>query len=105
MVWSYFGSLLYIGLLLTNAIAILNEERFLARIGWSTKSPANINAGFGHSPTPGIYDNSFGVNPNGGDGPGVKAKLINLISATRTLMRLPLIVINTVIIIYEVILG
>nr|XP_031857163.1 uncharacterized protein CI109_007432 [Kwoniella shandongensis]KAA5524235.1 hypothetical protein CI109_007432 [Kwoniella shandongensis] len=97
MVWSYFGSLLYIGLLLTNAIAILNEERFLARIGWSTKSPSNINAGFGHSPTPGIYDNPAfgGGNPNG-DGPGVKAKLINLISATRTLMRLPLIVINTV---------
>lgn len=31
MVFGYFGSLFYIGLLFTNAIAILNEERFLAR--------------------------------------------------------------------------
>lgn len=31
MVFSYFGNLIYIGLLLTNAIAILNEERFLAK--------------------------------------------------------------------------
>ncbi len=29
--FSYFGSILYIGLLFTNAIAILNEERFLAK--------------------------------------------------------------------------
>lgn len=31
MVFGYFGSLFYVGLLFTNAIAILNEERFLAR--------------------------------------------------------------------------
>lgn len=36
---------------------------------------------------------------------GVKSRLINLISATRTLLRLPLIVVNIVVIIYDVILG
>ncbi|TYJ56533.1 hypothetical protein B9479_002780 [Cryptococcus floricola] len=109
MVWGYFGSLLYIGLLFTNAIAILNEERFLARIGWSTRSHAAANQGFGHSPTPHLYDapgsaTSFGGGGSG-EGPGVKAKLVNLISATRTLMRIPLIVVNVVVIVYEVLLG
>ncbi|OCF74029.1 hypothetical protein I204_05879 [Kwoniella mangroviensis CBS 8886] len=87
MIFGYFGNLLYIGLLLTNAIAILNEERFLARIGWSssTRSNANSNVGFGHSPNPHIYSDAFGQGSN--EGPGVKAKLVNLISATRTLMR------------------
>nr|XP_018267375.1 uncharacterized protein I303_01361 [Kwoniella dejecticola CBS 10117]OBR89533.1 hypothetical protein I303_01361 [Kwoniella dejecticola CBS 10117] len=91
MIFGYFGNLLYIGLLLTNAIAILNEERFLART--STASTTS-NAGFGQSPNPHMYNDAFGQGAN--DGPGVKAKLINLISATRTLMRLPLIVVNVV---------
>ncbi|KAK6905932.1 hypothetical protein I203_106767 [Kwoniella mangroviensis CBS 8507] len=96
MIFGYFGNLLYIGLLLTNAIAILNEERFLARIGWSSSTPsnANSNVGFGHSPNPHIYSDAFGQGSN--EGPGVKAKLVNLISATRTLMRIPLIVVNVV---------
>ncbi|WVQ82468.1 hypothetical protein IAT38_004597 [Cryptococcus sp. DSM 104549] len=105
MVWGYFGSLLYIGLLFTNAIAILNEERFLARIGWSTRTPTAANSGFGHSPTPGLYDSGFNNGMSSGDGPGVKAKLVNLIGATRTLMRIPLIVVNVVVIVYEVIFG
>ncbi|WVW82544.1 hypothetical protein I302_104555 [Kwoniella bestiolae CBS 10118] len=96
MIFGYFGNLLYIGLLLTNAIAILNEERFLARIGWSSATPSSSqsNVGFGHSPNPHMYGDAFGQNNS--DGPGVKAKLVNLISATRTLMRIPLIVVNVV---------
>ncbi|WWC66191.1 uncharacterized protein I206_100092 [Kwoniella pini CBS 10737] len=94
MIFGYFGNLLYIGLLLTNAIAILNEERFLARIGWSSSTASSSNAGFGQSPNPHMYNDAFGQNVN--EGPGVKAKLINLISATRTLMRIPLIVVNVV---------
>ena len=31
MVFGYFGTIFYVGLLLTNAIAVLSEERFLAK--------------------------------------------------------------------------
>ncbi|WVQ97645.1 hypothetical protein IAU59_004759 [Kwoniella sp. CBS 9459] len=97
MIFGYFGSLLYIGLLLTNAVAILNEERFLARIGWSNATVPSANAGFGHSPNPHVYGgDAFGGGQGQGDGPGVKAKMINLIGATRTLMRIPLIFVNVV---------
>ncbi|CAG8750765.1 5021_t:CDS:2 [Dentiscutata erythropus] len=46
-------------------MAVLNEDRFLARIGMSNQS----ETGFG------------------GDGPSLKSNIINLISAVRTLMR------------------
>ncbi|GAB7351569.1 hypothetical protein MBLNU459_g2192t2 [Dothideomycetes sp. NU459] len=39
------------------------------------------------------------------DNTSVKAKIINLIASVRTLMRIPLIAINTLIIVYELILG
>ena len=63
-----FGRLFYISILLTNAIAILSEDRFLARIGWSTQG---AEPGFGQQ-----NDQS------------VKAKLIALIASVRTLMRM-----------------
>jgi hypothetical protein len=56
--------------LVTNAIAILSEDRFLARIGWSASSAA---------------EPAFG-NGVGGD-TSVKSKLVNLIASVRTLMR------------------
>ncbi|KAK9459165.1 Yos1-like protein [Lipomyces oligophaga] len=79
------GKLLYVILLLINSIAVLSEDRFLARIGWST---VQQDPGFG--------------NP---DSTSIKNRLINLISAVRTLMRIPLIGINTIVIVYELILG
>ncbi|KAF9515204.1 hypothetical protein BS47DRAFT_1294172 [Hydnum rufescens UP504] len=87
-----FGTIIYVSLLLTNAIAILSEERFLAGvIGWSTTQPQ-----------PATYDpNGFGE----AGGPGVKARIIVLISAVRTLLRMPLIFCNLVLIFYELILG
>ncbi|KAF2736662.1 Yos1-like protein [Polyplosphaeria fusca] len=78
------GGLLYVSVLLINAIAILSEDRFLARIGWTSSA----DPGFG-----------------GRDEASVKARLVNLVSSVRTLMRIPLIVINTFVIIYELILG
>jgi len=92
------GVILYVTLLLINAMAILNEERFLARIGWSSTQPANMNAAF-HQP----YDQtSYSVaQPD----ISVKVRLINLIGAVRTLMRIPLIGLNLVVIIYQVLLG
>ncbi|CAI6331612.1 unnamed protein product [Periconia digitata] len=74
------GSLLYVALLLVNGIAVLSEDRFLARIGWT---PSAAEPGFGQR-----------------DDAGVKSRLINLISSVRTLMRIPLIAINTVVILY-----
>ncbi|KAK2628068.1 hypothetical protein QTJ16_002714 [Diplocarpon rosae] len=87
MMFFAFGNLIYISVLLVNAIAILSEDRFLARVGWS---------------------NSFSEPAFGTSSPGdasIKSKLINLMTSVRTLMRIPLILINTVIIIYELCLG
>ncbi|KAG9317299.1 Yos1-like-domain-containing protein [Chiua virens] len=74
------GTILYVSLLLINAVAVLSEDRFLARIGWSSTQSQNPNAGF-HQP----YDQSgYGYAQQD---VGVKVRIINLISAVRTLMR------------------
>ncbi|KAL1984116.1 hypothetical protein VTN96DRAFT_9616 [Rasamsonia emersonii] len=80
------GKLVYVVVLIINAIAVLSEDRFLARIGWGRTQP----------------DPAFGASY---DSTSVKAKTVNLIASVRTVMRIPLIVINTIIIIYELILG
>ncbi|PYH84513.1 Yos1-like protein [Aspergillus uvarum CBS 121591] len=80
------GKLFYVVILFINSLAILSEDRFLARIGWGRMQ---ADAAFGAT-----YDNT-----------SVKAKTINLIASVRTVMRIPLIVINTIVIIYELILG
>ncbi|CRK33357.1 hypothetical protein BN1708_001045 [Verticillium longisporum] len=51
--------------------------------------------------SPASYDPAFG---QGADA-SVKAKIINLIASVRTLMRIPLIGINTIVILYELVLG
>ncbi|KAL0076092.1 Yos1-like-domain-containing protein [Phycomyces blakesleeanus] len=101
------GQLFYVLLCFINAVAVLSEDRFLAKIGWNAQS----DAGFGSDQTQSI-----------------KSKMVNLISAVRTLMRskfrlkmdskkkrkmlklnifvvVPLIAINIIVIIYEIILG
>ncbi|KAH9902309.1 Yos1-like protein [Xylariomycetidae sp. FL2044] len=80
------GNFIYVSVLLVNAIAILSEDRFLARINLSSSS----------------YDPAFGAGP---DSQSVQGKVINLIASVRTLMRIPLIALNTVIILYELIFG
>ncbi|KAJ5779673.1 hypothetical protein N7457_007393 [Penicillium paradoxum] len=80
------GKLVYVIVLIINAIAVLSEDRFLARVGWGR---TQSEPGFGAT-----YDST-----------SVKAKSVNLIASVRTVMRIPLIVINTVIIVYELILG
>jgi len=94
----FLGTILYVALLLINAMAILSEDRFLARIGWSSAQPPTVNAAF-HQP----YDQTgYGAaQPD----VGVKGRMINLIGAVRTLMRIPLIGLNIVIIVYELVLG
>ncbi|RKU41592.1 hypothetical protein DL546_000003, partial [Coniochaeta pulveracea] len=63
----FFGGLIYISCLLLNAIAILSEDRFLARINLSSSS----------------FDPAFGQSAD----TSVKAKIVNLITSVRTLMR------------------
>ena len=92
------GAILYVSLLLINAVAVLSEERFLARsafcfltpfrplnpclssVGWASTQPQSSNAAFHQS-----YDQSgYGYAQQD---VGVKVRIINLISAVRTLMR------------------
>ncbi|OJD19637.1 hypothetical protein AJ78_00368 [Emergomyces pasteurianus Ep9510] len=62
------GKLLYVIILIINAIAILSEDRFLARIGWGRTQ----------------YDPGFGA---ASDNTSIKAKSVNLIASVRTVMR------------------
>jgi len=84
------GGLFQISILLINAIAILSEDRFLARIGWSASSAT---------------EPAFGAGAGAAGDASVKAKIINLMTSIRTLMRIPLIGINTMVILYELMLG
>ncbi|KAH1503935.1 hypothetical protein KXV68_000337, partial [Aspergillus fumigatus] len=62
------GKLVYVCCLLINAVAVLSEDRFLARIGW------------GRTQT----DPAFGATY---DSTSIKAKSVNLIASVRTVMR------------------
>ncbi|KAK4499183.1 hypothetical protein PRZ48_009696 [Zasmidium cellare] len=84
-----FGGLFQVSILLVNAIAILSEDRFLARIGWGSSS-ATAEPSFGGS---------------AGGEQSVKSKMINLINSVRTLMRIPLIFLNVLIIVWAVAFG
>lgn len=120
------GSAFYLILFITNALAVLSEERFLARVGWSS----HALAGGANSFDQGFQSNPYAGGP-GGENVTIKARLINLISAVRTLMRskypspacplltrsdadpkrlackttVPLVVINIVVVIYLIVLG
>ncbi|KJY00187.1 yos1-like protein [Zymoseptoria brevis] len=85
-----FGGLFQVSILLVNSIAILSEDRFLARIGWGSSAAAEPSFG--------------GVNGMQGDA-SVKAKMINLINSVRTLMRIPLIFLNILIIVWAIAFG
>ncbi|PCH41159.1 Yos1-like protein [Wolfiporia cocos MD-104 SS10] len=95
------GALLYVAILLINAMAVLSEDRFLARIGWSSAQAPTVAAGYAQAYGPTYDQPGF----PGAQDAGIKARLINLIGAVRTLMRIPLIGVNLLIIVYELILG
>ncbi|GAV53079.1 hypothetical protein ZYGR_0AI03610 [Zygosaccharomyces rouxii] len=79
------GRLFYVTLLLINAVAVLSEERFLSRIGFGKSSM--------EGPVFGQEESS------------AKSKVVHLIGAVQTLLRIPLIGINILVIVYELILG
>ncbi|EDO45620.1 predicted protein [Nematostella vectensis] len=77
-----FYSLLEACLLVVNAMAILHEERFLSKIGWGSDQLS----GFGEEK-------------------GTKHQIINLIHSVRTVMRIPLIFLNSVTIVLLLLMG
>ncbi|GLV44176.1 uncharacterized protein CBL_12528 [Carabus blaptoides fortunei] len=70
-------------LLCLNAVCVLHEDRFLAKIGWSSSSSVH---GFGEQPS-------------------IKAQILNLVRSIRTVTRIPLIFFNIITIIIKLILG
>ncbi|CAH1106036.1 unnamed protein product [Psylliodes chrysocephalus] len=78
--WNLFEA----SLLFLNAVCILNEERFLSKIGWGSRG-ANVQG--------------FGENPS------TKSQIYNLFHSIRTVARIPLIFLNIVTVIFKLILG
>ncbi|KAL1512329.1 hypothetical protein AB1Y20_005591 [Prymnesium parvum] len=74
------SDLLLSALLLINGAAVLNEERFLVKVGWG-------------------YDASR-TEPQ-----SVKKQIINLLHAVRLLFTIPLILLNVVVILLKLVLG
>ncbi|VVT56789.1 uncharacterized protein SAPINGB_P005276 [Magnusiomyces paraingens] len=70
-----------VSVLLLNAVAILSEDRFIARIGWGSQQEF------------GIQDDS------------IRTKMLGLTRATRTVMRPFLMIFNILIIGYEILFG
>ncbi|KAF6198300.1 hypothetical protein GE061_008058 [Apolygus lucorum] len=70
-------------LLVLNAVCVLHEERFLARMGWRTGQQVQ---GFGEPPS-------------------AKSQIVNLIYSIRTVMRFPLIFVNILTIVVKLLLG
>ncbi|KAK6198123.1 Yos1-like protein [Scheffersomyces amazonensis] len=90
------GKLLYVIIFTINGIAVLSEDRFLNRIGWgSSATNSNLQPQY----------QQFNTGYDANEGSSVKTRLVNLIGAVRTLMRIPLIVVNIVIILYEIVWG
>ncbi|KYN15742.1 Immediate early response 3-interacting protein 1 [Trachymyrmex cornetzi] len=77
--WTLFEAIL----LCLNAVCVLNEERFLAKVGWA--SWQNVQ-GFGEPPT-------------------AKSQTLNLIKSIRTVMRVPLIFFNILTLVVKLVLG
>ncbi|XP_061836902.1 immediate early response 3-interacting protein 1 [Nerophis lumbriciformis] len=76
-------SLIQTAILCFNAVAVLHEERFLSKIA----------SGVDH-----------GVS-GFGDDPGVKVQVLNLIRSIRTVMRVPLIIVNSASIVLLLLFG
>ncbi|KAM7356961.1 immediate early response 3-interacting protein 1 [Cochliomyia hominivorax] len=75
-------TLIEASLLCLNAVCVLHEERFLAKIGWGGQQ----------------MQQEFGQ-------PTAKAQILNLVRSIRTVAKIPLIFLNIVAIIFKLILG
>lgn len=94
MVFFGFGRVTYFALLMVNAVAVLNKERFLVPLGLTTsqyqqqqqqqqmQQQQSAYGGFDAYGMP-----IQGLAGGGGGDPGVKMRAIQLVDAIRTLMR------------------
>ncbi|GAA5992792.1 hypothetical protein JCM11641_001041 [Rhodosporidiobolus odoratus] len=100
------GTVAYFALLCINAVAILNKERFLAPLGLTTSSFQQQQQSGGSAYGAQGFD-AYGVpvQPTYGQEVSVKQRAVQLVDAVRTLMRIPLIPINIVVIVYELLFG
>ncbi|KAH3680698.1 hypothetical protein WICPIJ_008148 [Wickerhamomyces pijperi] len=92
------GNLFYVILLLTNSVAILNEERFLKRLGLSDSQSNYNNNSYGGQQ---FTTTSSSVQDNN----TMFARVIQLIRAIQTVLRIPLIIVNVLVVVYELIFG
>ncbi|BGP37338.1 hypothetical protein JCM10450v2_001245 [Rhodotorula kratochvilovae] len=104
------GSVAYFALLMINAVAVLNKERFLAPLGLTTSHFQQQQQAFAQGPGYNAGFDAYGMPTQGAAGgqggePGVKMRAVQLVDAVRTLMRIPLIPINIVVIFYELLFG
>ncbi|KAM9424297.1 immediate early response 3-interacting protein 1 [Pholidichthys leucotaenia] len=76
-------ALIQTAVLCTNAVAVLHEERFLSKIAWG------VDQGVG----------GFG------DDPGIRAQILSLIRSVRTVTRVPLIIVNSAVIVLLLLFG
>ena len=74
------GDLLLSGLLMMNGAAVLNEDRFLVKVGW-------------------------GYEQSRQEAQSVKKQIINLLYAVRLLFTMPLMALNVVVIVLKLLLG
>ena len=74
------GNLFLSALLLANGAAVLSEDRFLAKLGWGYEQTRQ-------------------------DPPSIKKQIINMLYAVRFLLTLPLIGLNTLVIVYKLVAG
>ena len=68
------------GLLVINGAAVLNEDRFLAKLGWGYEQTRQ-------------------------DPPSIKKQIINMLYAVRFLLTIPLMICNVIVILLKLILG
>ncbi|CAF3443862.1 unnamed protein product [Rotaria socialis] len=85
-------SLIEAALLCVNAVAVLNEQRFLSRL-----------SGGGANPQP--YPGAGGYVDDYQNAGGTKRQLLNLIRSVRTVMRVPLIAFNIITIVFLILFG
>ncbi|MEE6507825.1 hypothetical protein FKM82_031120 [Ascaphus truei] len=76
-------TLMQAALLCVNAVAVLHEERFLRNVGWGADQGIG---GFGEEP-------------------GVKSQMMNLIRSVRIVMRVPLIIVNSITMVLLLLFG
>ncbi|EJW01570.1 hypothetical protein EDEG_03875 [Edhazardia aedis USNM 41457] len=73
--------IIYAIVLFTNGVVILNDARFLSKVGLPLRPEARRSLG------------------------NTRGKIVDLISATKTVMMVPLVVLNSIFILYEIFFG